>query len=63
MSRLMSCPWQKVVKTERNIGNFSDNDPVIKINTTVSFGICLPNCPFYDAIGNYCRRINKHESM
>lgn len=61
MNILLSCPWQKVVHTERNIGNFSDNDPMIKIHTTVSFGDCLTNCPFYDPIGNYCRRINKHD--
>lgn len=56
-----SCPWQKIIRTEKIVGNYSDGTPDISIHTTVSFGECLTDCPFYDVIGNYCRRINKHD--
>ena len=60
MNRILACPWQKFIHTERKVGSFPDNPNNIT-NTNVTFGECLPNCPFYDAIGNYCRRINKHD--
>ena len=61
MIRIMACPWQKNIQTEKIVGNFSDNEPNTRIITNVTFGECLTNCPYYDSIGNYCRRINKHD--
>ena len=61
MNRILACPWQKVIRSEKIIGNYSDDNPNTRIYTIVSFGDCLTNCPFYNPIGNYCRRINKHD--
>lgn len=60
MNRILACPWQKVVKTEKTNGSYYDKLDV-SIITKVSFGECMTNCPFYDPLGDYCRRINKHE--
>lgn len=58
--RVLSCPWQKVIITEKQLGSYKS---MLEYRTTthVSFGECMTNCPFYDAIGNYCRRISKHD--
>lgn len=60
MNRVLVCPWQKVIITEKTLGDYNEKVDVSSI-TKVSFGDCLSNCPFYDPIGDYCRRINKHE--
>ena len=57
MNRIMACPWQKVIMTEKTLGSYTEKVDV-SILTKVSFGECLTNCPFYDAIGNYCRRMH-----
>lgn len=61
MNRILACPWQKVIHTEKNLHGFTEGNPDTMIHTTVSFGECMTNCPFYDAIGNYCRRISNHD--
>lgn len=61
MIRILACPWQKVIHTEKIVGNFSDGNPNTTIITNVKFGECMNNCPFYEPIGDYCRRINKHD--
>ena len=63
MSRLMACPWQKIIRTEKRTADFNidkDKDDPLRLSTqiitNVKFGRCKHSCPFYDAIGNYCRR-------
>ena len=61
MTRVMACPWQKIIRTEKRTADFNiDKDDPLRLTTqiitNVEFGRCIPSCPFYDAIGNYCRR-------